>query len=129
MTAMRAREPRVDVVYAILTGIVMFTCTTGASAQDTIRAGRALFVAERKGNCAACHKTPTDTAQKSVSAIGPPLEAIKQKYPAPTDRARLRNVLWDSSKVTPDTIMPPYGKHHILTETEIDAIVTYLETL
>ena len=126
---MRAREPRVDVVYAILTGIVMFTCTIGASAQDTIRAGRALFVAERKGNCAACHKTPTDSSQKSVSAIGPPLEAIKQKYSAPTDRARLRNVIWDSSKVTPDTIMPPYGKHHILTETEIDAIVTYLESL
>jgi sulfur-oxidizing protein SoxX len=42
---------------------------------------------------------------------------------------RLRNVVWDSSKTLPNTIMPPYGKHRILTDVEIDAILTYLETL
>ena len=57
------------------------------------------------------------------------MESIKQKYPASADRARLREAIRDMSKTKPDTIMPPYGKHHILTEAEIDAIVAYLETL
>ena len=55
------------------------------------------------------------------------MESIKQKYPAPTDRARLREAIWNMSKTKPDTIMPPYGKHRILSESEIDAVVEYLE--
>ena len=91
--------------------------------------GRALFFAERKGNCSACHKTPTDALLKGVSSIGPPLEAIKQKFPLPADRARLREAIWDLSRDMPNTVMPPFGRHRILKETEIDAIVNYLETL
>lgn len=100
-----------------------------ALAQTNSHNGRALFIDERKGNCVACHKTPTDASLKSVSSIGPALESIKQKYPAPADRIRLRNVISDSSKINPATSMPPYGTHRILTEVEIDAIVAYLETL
>lgn len=109
--------------------ITTFTCVASVSAQSAPTDGRALFIAERKGNCGACHKTPTDTSRKGVSNIGPPLESIKQKYPAPADRARLRDAIRDLGKIVPATIMPPYGKHRILTEAEIDAIVTYLETL
>lgn len=109
--------------------IAIFTLVTDASAQSAPPDGRALFIAERKGNCAACHKTPTDALLKSVSTIGPPLEMIKQKYPTSADRARMRDAIRDSSKIVPVTVMPPYGKHHILSEAEIDAIVTYLETL
>ena len=113
----------------VLGCIVAFTFTPPVSAQTTPADGRALFVAERKGNCAACHKTPTDTSLKSASSIGPPLESIKQKYPAEADRARLREAIVDLSKREPGTIMPPYGKHRILTETEIDAVIAYLEAL
>lgn len=98
-------------------------------AQANSQNGRALFIDERKGNCVACHKTPTDASLKSASSIGPALESIKQKYPAPADRIRLRNVISDSSKINPATSMPPYGTHRILSEVEIDAIVAYLETL
>lgn len=99
------------------------------SAQNVALNGRAMFSDERKGNCAACHKTSADVSRKGVASIGPPMESIKQKYPMPADRARLREAIWNMSKTKPDTIMPPYGKHHILTEAEIDAIVAYLETL
>ena len=98
-------------------------------AQNVPVDGRALFVAEKKGNCAACHKTSADPLSKGISMIGPPLESIRQKYPDPAERTRLRNTIWDASKTTPETVMPPYGKHHILTEAEIDVLVTYLETL
>ena len=103
--------------------------TTSVLAQPNSQSGRALFTDERKGNCIGCHKTPTDTSSKGASNIGPPLEAIKQKYPTPDDRVRLKDVIRDLRDKNPETIMPPYGKHHILTEAEIDAIMAYLETL
>ncbi len=92
----------------------------------SISNGRAIFLDERKGNCAACHKVPNDAAIKSASSIGAPLEAIKARYP---DRAKLRDVIWDFSKINPNTIMPPYGKHRILSSDEIDALVIYLESI
>ncbi|MEQ1516239.1 MAG: sulfur oxidation c-type cytochrome SoxX [Usitatibacteraceae bacterium] len=120
-------DPAMRILGFLLFSMVSFA--QHANAQVSPQHGRALFVSERKGNCIACHRTPGDSAAKGVANIGMPLESIKQKYPAPADRARLRSAIWDMGKLKPDTIMPPYGKHHILTETEIDAIVAYLETL
>lgn len=88
--------------------------------------GREIFTDERKGNCAACHKVPNDTGIASQSNIGPALQAVKARFP---DRAKLREAIWDYSKIKPTTIMPPYGKHRILTDAEIDALVIYLESI
>ncbi len=96
------------------------------SVQAAGDAGRELFLDSRKGNCAACHQAPGDTSITSKSRIGPELVSMKQRY---TDRALLRAAIWNLSEKIPGTIMPPYGKHRILTETEIDAVVRYLETL
>lgn len=109
--------------------ITTFPLATMASAQSAPLDGRALFIEQRKGNCTACHKAPTDALLKSASDIGPPLESIKQKYATPIDQARLREVIQDPGKINPNTIMPPYGKHRILSDAEINAIVGYLETL
>ena len=113
----------------LLCGIGALVFTTSVLAQPNSQSGRVLFTDERKGNCVGCHKTPTDTSPKGASNIGPPLEAIKQKYPTPNDRVRLKDVIRDLRDKNPNSIMPPFGKHHILTEAEIDAIVAYLETL
>ena len=113
----------------ILCGIGALAFTTCVLAQPTAQSGRMLFTDERKGNCIACHKTPSDASLKGASNIGPSLDAIKQKYPSPSDRVRLKAEIGDLRDKNPSTIMPPYGKHHILTEAEIDAIVAYLETL
>lgn len=115
--------------HIILGCITTFTFATQASAQSATLDGRALFIEQSKGNCTACHKTPTDASLKSASDIGPPLESIKQKYATPIDRARLRELIQDPGKINPNTIMPPYGKHRILSDAEINAIVGYLETL
>jgi L-cysteine S-thiosulfotransferase len=92
----------------------------------TVAKGRAIFLDERKGNCAACHKAPNDSTIKTQSNIGMALEAVKARYP---DRAKLRDAIWDLSKTVPNTIMPPYGKNRILSDDEIDALVIYLETI
>lgn len=88
--------------------------------------GRALFHDPGKGNCIACHQTSANTPSAPASRIGPPLLRVKEQIP---DRERLRQIIRDPASVWPDTIMPPYGRHRILTDGEIDAIAAYVETL
>lgn len=98
----------------------------GADAQTATVNGRVLFLDARKGNCVACHQVPGVPSAIGKSSVGPELMEMKKRYP---DRTLLRAAIWDLSEKLPDTIMPPYGKHRILTETEIDEVVRYLETL
>ena len=100
--------------------------SAGTNISSQVDKGRAIFIDERKGNCAACHKAPNDAAVKTKSNIGMPLEAVKVRFP---DRAKLRDAIWDLSKSVPNTIMPPYGKNRILSDDEIDSLVIYLETI
>jgi len=76
-----------------------------------------------KGNCLACHQIPGDSTAISRANIGPPLVHMRSRFP---DRAALRNQIWDSTARNPLTVMPPFGKHKILTEDEIDLIVEYI---
>ena len=48
---------------------------------------------------------------------------MRERFP---DRAMLRAQIWDSTVRNPQTVMPPFGKHKVLTEEEIDAIVDYI---
>ncbi len=51
---------------------------------------------------------------------------MKQRYP---DKQLLRKRIWDETEFNPYTVMPPFGKHKILTEDEIDQVVDYIYTL
>lgn len=82
--------------------------------------GQEIAFAENKGNCLACHDIKGGT---DAGNIGPALTSLKQRYP---DKARLRAQIWDAAITNPNTIMPPYGRHHILSEDEIDKLVDFL---
>jgi sulfur-oxidizing protein SoxX len=58
--------------------------------------------------------------------IAPPLVAMSLRYP---DKAKLRAQIWDATVANPNTIMPPFGRHQIITEEEIDEVVEYVYTL
>ena len=88
--------------------------------------GRALAHDQEKGNCLACHRMPADPGAETAATLGPALADNKRRYP---DRAALRAQIWDASVKNPATIMPPYGRNRILTETEIDLIVDYIHGL
>src|SRR5215470_4111145 len=95
-----------------------------APAVDTdVAKGQNLAQDVYKGNCLACHQIPADASAVSLANIGPPLVAMRQRFP---DRALLRNQIWDPTLRNPQTVMPPFGKHGILTEREIELIVEYL---
>lgn len=85
--------------------------------------GRALAFARDKGNCLACHVIAGGT---QMGDIGPPLADMRERYP---DRARLVAQLWDPDRFNPRSLMPPYGRHEILTREEIEAIVDFLYSL
>ena len=101
-------------------------CPALADEAEKIAAGARLAQEVGKGNCLACHAMPSDARAVTSANIGPPLVAIFARFP---DREQLRRQIWDAGQTNPDTVMPPFGKHQILTTEEIDLIVDYLYTL
>ena len=97
----------------------------GADDASNVTAGRHLAFEIAKGNCLACHRFPGDSGANTLANIGPPLLAIRSRFP---DRAQLRSRLWDPMQTNPNTAMPPFGKHRILRSDEIELIIDYLYT-
>lgn len=93
------------------------------TAADRLAAGKQLAMARNKGNCLACHAIADG---ELPGTIGPPLVYMQQRFP---DRAQLRAQIWDPTARNGNTVMPPFGKHRILSEDEIDLIVDYIHTL
>lgn len=88
--------------------------------------GRRLAHDFDKGNCLACHAAPTDPQAVTKANIAPPFIAMRERF---DDREALRSQIWDAATRNPDTIMPPFGKHLILSNDEIELIIDYLYTL
>jgi len=109
---------------AIVTASLSMTPQIASAADaETIQTGKALAFDRKKGNCLACHQI-SDGA--SPGDIGPPLIAMQGRFP---DRAKLRAQVGDPRTANPDTRMPPFGAHKILSGSEIDAVVDFLLTL
>lgn len=89
---------------------------------DSATQGACLVVNRRKGNCTACHQI----AGIPSGNIAPPLVAMKQRFP---DKARLRAQISDAREFNPNTVMPPFGSHNILTPDEIDKVVEFVLAL
>ncbi len=113
-------------------GLLVFSAAIGtvfpalADQAEKLAAGARLAQDVGKGNCLACHAMPSDAKAVTSANIGPPLVAIRARFP---DREQLRRQVWDAGSINPNTVMPPFGKHQILTPEEIDLIVDYLYTL
>jgi L-cysteine S-thiosulfotransferase len=84
--------------------------------------GGCVAIERTKGNCHSCHMI----AGINHGNIAPPLVSMKQRFP---DKAKLRAQVWDSMVANPKTLMPPFGRHGILSEDEIDKVVEFLLTL
>jgi sulfur-oxidizing protein SoxX len=90
---------------------------------SAVAAGREIAHDVYKGNCLACHQVPGDPAAVSMANIGPPIVQMQERFP---DRADLRQQIWDPTRRNPETVMPPFGKHRVLTEREIDLVLDYI---
>lgn len=109
---------------AVVFGIL--SLHVAAAEEAKTMTGQQLAFSTAKGNCLACHQLPGDPAAITSANIGPPLIGMKDRFP---DRARLRAQIWDATAFNQDTVMPPFGKHKILTDDEIDKIMDYIAAL
>lgn len=94
-----------------------------AADAQVIEEGKQIAFDRKKGNCLACHQIEGGDL---AGNIGPPLVAMKARFP---DKSKLRAQIWDSTKANPNTMMPPFGRHEILTESEIDKVVEFVYSL
>ncbi len=99
------------------------TASAEEKAASPAEQGKKIAWNRKKGNCLACHQIEGGAVPGN---IGPPLVAMKARFP---DKAKLRAQIWDATKINPNTMMPPFGRHKILSEKEIDLVVEYIYTL
>ncbi len=96
---------------------------------DAVTKGWCTIITRKKGNCLACHDVVTKKWPEGLPAsgnVGPPLVSMNARFP---DKAKLRAQVWDATVANPNTIMPPFGRHKVISEGEIDNIVTFLYTI
>ncbi len=109
---------------AALIGCLGFapTIATADEAADLAK-GKELSFDRKKGNCLACHQIAGGTL---AGNIGPPLIAMKARFP---DYDKLRAQIYDATKNNPNTIMIPFGPHGVMSDSEIDLVTKYIQTL
>ena len=90
--------------------------------KDAVTLGGCIAVERIKGNCNACH----EIAGISSGDIAPKFENMAQRW---SDKAKLRQQIYDASKANPNTVMPPFGRNQILTPDEIDKVVEFVLSL
>ncbi len=116
--------PRFSAAVRCLSGLAFllfaFVLASVSAAGDAVEEGKKIAFDRKKGNCLACHYLAGGV---SPGDIAPPLVEIKQRFP---DRKQMQAILWDITEERPDAVMPPFGKHGILTADEIDKVIEYL---
>ena len=108
-------------LYKTTSLLILFLLTTTVFATEMD--GKKIAFDRKKGNCLACHAIDDG---EMPGNIGPPLIAMKARFP---DRTVLKAQIWDATLKNKISSMPPFGKHHILSDTEIEKVIDYLYTL
>ena len=114
------------VASAVAIGLATAGATALAGEQtdpNIIAEGKSIAFDRKKGNCLSCHMIEDGELPGNS---GPPLIARQQRYP---DKAKLREQIWDATVRNAQSMMPPFGKHGILTEDELDKVVEYIYSL
>ena len=108
---------------AIMTGSLATLPAAAAEGASAVEEGKSVSFNRSKGNCLACHMMEGGVA---AGNIGPPLIAMQSRYP---DKTTLRAQIWDATAANPQSAMPPFGKHGIVTPKELDQVVEFVWTL
>ncbi len=106
-----------------LIGAIGFSATVSAEDKDPMAEGKKLAFDKKKGNCLACHLIP---GGDQPGNIAPPLIGMKARFP---DKAKLRAQIEEPRTANPNSMMPPFKAHGVLSEKEIDKVVDYIYSL
>lgn len=109
---------------ALSTLAVIPNQASAEGASDKIKEeGKALAFDRKYGNCLACHFIDGGAA---AGSIGPPLIAMSVRFP---DKEKLRAQIWDATIANPESAMPPFGSHQIMSDEQIDKVVEFIWSL
>jgi len=108
---------------AILLGGLVLTPMTASADASMVEEGKKIAFHRKLGNCLACHKIKGGSLPGN---IGPELVNMKARYP---EKTKLRTQIWDATVNNPNTIMPPFGKHKMLNEKQVDKVVEFIYSL
>ncbi|WP_294947961.1 sulfur oxidation c-type cytochrome SoxX [Sulfurivirga sp.] len=111
---------------AVATTLMAAPVASQAAGADAkvVAEGKKLAFSRSKGNCLACHMIKGGSLPGN---IGPALIAMKLRYP---DKQKLRDKIWGKPELEVKySMMPPFGRHAILSEDQIDKIVEFIYTL
>ncbi|HDZ38048.1 MAG TPA: sulfur oxidation c-type cytochrome SoxX [Marinobacter sp.] len=116
---------RKGLIYVCLTTLALGVAPVvlAGPSQADIDRGKELVFSRKDGNCLACHKMDDG---KLTGTIGPELADMNTRYP---DRGILFKRIWDETQFNPQTVMPPFGRHSILSKDQINRVIDYLYTL
>ena len=103
--------------------MIVITAHADTGIEERFAMGKQLVMTRSKGNCLACHAIDDGNLPGN---LGPPLVSMQLRFP---DKAILRAQIWDATERNPNSRMPPFGKHRILSEEEIDLILDYVYSL
>ncbi len=108
----------------LFVGVLACTIVSPSWAElSAIEKGKALTFDRKKGNCLSCHVIAGGTL---MGTTAPPLVQMQARFP---DKGKLYEQIWDARKRNPNTFMPPFGSHGMLSGEEVSAVVEYLYTL
>jgi len=121
---MRKTFRLISVVISTLTlfGAVS-VATVSAGDESAIKEGKKIALSNKKGNCLACHMI---VGEEQTGNIGPPLIAMKSRF---ADKDVLKAQISDPRTKNPNSSMPPFGAHGILTDEELDKLTDYIHSL
>jgi sulfur-oxidizing protein SoxX len=106
-----------------LLGLLASPVALSAAHGDMVAQGKKIAFDKKLGNCLSCHAIQGGQA---AGNLGPPLIAMKARFP---DKATLRAQIYDATARNPGTPMPPFGKHDILTDKQIDLVTEFVHSL
>ena len=104
-------------------GLSMTPQIAAAAEGSAVEQGKKIAFNRKKGNCLTCHQIEGGTLPGNIA---PPLIAMKARFP---EKAKLRAQIWDATVANPHSMMPPFGRHGILSDKEIDLVVEYVHSL
>jgi sulfur-oxidizing protein SoxX len=93
---------------------------------EKVESGKEISFNHEKGHCLSCHGFPTQPDAEQSGNSGPPIIAMQARFP---DKTVLRAKIWDATASHPTSFMPPFGKHKILNDDEIDKVVDFIYSL
>ena len=111
------------ILMALLLSITVFFSQLVFADEQRIAEGKELAFDRKEGNCLACHMIADGSLPGTT---GPPLLAMQQRFP---ELESLVSQISNPLLKNPNSLMPPFGLHNILSEDEIQKIAEYIHTL